>query len=118
MKKRLDGCSNNSAKTWKNVKGILNWHSSGSPNQLFFRGSLRTKSQDIADCQNEYFTEKIDRIRTNLPPPTSDPLAKLKSLMIGRHCTFNLDIVHPDQVDKIICSLSNSSAYGLDEIDT
>ena len=53
-----------------------------------------------------------------MPPPTSDPLRKLKSLMLTRNCSFGLAAVHPDQVDKIISSLSSSSAFGLDQIDT
>ena len=54
QKVRLDECGNNSAKTWKNVKGILNWKSSGSPSKLFYKGALKTKAQDIADSQNEF----------------------------------------------------------------
>ena len=52
QKVRLDDYGKDSAKVWKNVKGILNWQSSGTPNKLFYKGSLRTKSQDIADLQN------------------------------------------------------------------
>ena len=37
QKARLEQCGNNSAKVWKNVKGILNWHSSGSPTKLFYK---------------------------------------------------------------------------------
>ena len=118
QKLRLDECGNNPGKVWKNVKGILNWQSSGSPNKLFYKGSLRTKSQDIADSQNEYFIEKVAQIRSDLPPSPADPLSLLKSLMQGRQCSFKLDTVHPDQVDSIISSFSNSSAFGLDHIDT
>ena len=32
---KLDECGSSSAQTWKNVKSILNWNSSGSPNHLF-----------------------------------------------------------------------------------
>ena len=99
QKTRLDACSNNSDKTWKNVEGILNWQSSVSPSKLFYKGSLRTKSQDIADSQNEFFIEKVEQIRANLSPPVSDPLVKLRSLMIGRQCSFMLSMVHHDQVD-------------------
>ena len=118
QKVRLDECGNNSAKTWKNVKGILNWKSSGSPSKLFYKGALKTKAQDIADSQNEFFIEKVAQIRANLPAPAADPLTKLRSLMVGRQCTFKLDIVHPDQVDMIISGLKNSGSFGLDQIDT
>ena len=118
QRQRLSGCGGNSAKTWKCVKGILNWHSSGSPNQLFFKGSLKTKSQEVAESQNQYFIEKIESIRLNLPPPISDPLSKLKQIMGTRQSTFSLKPVHPDQVLDIISGLSNSNAFGLDQIDT
>ena len=118
QKARLEECGSNSAKVWKNVKGILNWQSSGSPSKLFYKGKLRTKAQDIADSQNEFFIEKINTIRSNLPDPTGEPLCKLEALMAGRQCSFQLDTVHPEQVDKIISSLNNSKASGLDNIDT
>ena len=54
----------------------------------------------------------------NLPPPISDPLSKLKQIMGTRQSTFSLKPVHPDQVLDIISGLSNSNAFGLDQIDT
>ena len=74
----------------KNVKGILNWNSFGSPSKLFYKGSLRTKSQDIADSQNEFFIEKNRQIIENLPQPVADPLSKLRSLMLGRQCILTI----------------------------
>ena len=115
---KLAACGDNTKSVWKNVKGILNWKSSGSPNQLFYKGLLLTKPQAVADAQNEYFLDKITNIRENLPPPTCDPLQKLKQLMRGNSCTFSLTPVHPDEVEKIIAALSNSSSFGLDNIDT
>ena len=53
-----------------------------------------------------------------MPPPASDPLRKLKSLMLNRQCSFGLVAVHPHKVNKIISSLNNYSAFGLDQIDT
>ena len=38
--------------------------------------------------------------------------------MAGRTCSFSLAAVHPDEVEKVISSLSNSSSFGLDQIDT
>ena len=114
----MEECGDNSAKVWKKVKCILNWNSSGSPSQLFYKGAIRTKSQDIADCQNEYFIDKVAKIINEMPNPVSDPLCKLKSLMAKRTCSFDLAPVYPDRVDKIICSLNNSTSFGMDEIDT
>ena len=38
--------------------------------------------------------------------------------MVGRKCSFRLTSVHPDQVANIISNLSNTTAFGLDQIDT
>ena len=38
--------------------------------------------------------------------------------MVGRTCSFSFSPVHPKEVDKIISNLSNSSSFGLDQIDT
>ena len=115
---QLSECGKDSSKTWKTVKGILNWQSSGSPNQLFHDGRLWSKPGEIAATQNEFFINKVEQIRENLPAPVSDPLARLKSLMTGRICSFQLAAVHPDEVDQIISNLKNSSSFGLDLIDT
>ena len=100
------------------MRGILDWQSSGSPSQLFHNGHLYSKPQEIATTQNEFFLSKVEQIIQNLPAPISDPLSKLRSLMVGRICTFRLSEVHPDEVDKIISGLKNSSSFGLDLIDT
>ena len=115
---KLIECGQDSSKLWKTVKGILSWTSSGSPSQLFHDGKLWTRPQEVATVQNEFFLDKVKQIRENLPPPVSDPLAKLKSLMFGRKCSFKLAAVHPDDVDKIIAGLKNSKSFGLDLIDT
>ena len=114
----FEQCGSNSAKIWKNVKSILNWKRSGSPNQLFYQGLLRTKSQDIADSQNQFFIGKVQDILADMPVASSNPLEKLQNLMSARTCMFSLTAVHPDQVNKIISTLTNSSAFGLDNIDT
>ena len=61
--------------TGAKLGNILNLNSSGSPSQLFFDGNLVTKPQEVAKAQNEFFLDKITRIRDNLPPAVIDPLA-------------------------------------------
>ena len=114
----MDECGNSSKKVWKNVKGILNWKTSGSPSQLFYKGSLIQKPQELATAQNEFFIDKIDQILANLPLPVSDPLYYLKNMMNGRQCSLTLKAVHPDEVDQIMTKLSNSASFGMDQIDT
>ena len=89
QKLKLEVCGEDSSKVWKNVKGILNWNSSGSPSQLFHKGSLLNKPQEIAEAQNQFFIDKITVIKANLPPSVTDPLELLKKLIVGRTCSFS-----------------------------
>ena len=115
---RISECGQNSAKVWKNVKDIINWRSSGAPTQLFSNGTLHCKPREVADCQNQFFVDKVRLIRENMPPPVSDPLRKLTSLMANSVCCFSLHSVHPDEITKLIVDLKNTNSVGLDLIDT
>ena len=47
---KLEECEGNPSKTWRKVKNILNWKSCGSPSQLFYKGRLISKPQELADA--------------------------------------------------------------------
>ena len=67
---------------------------------------------------NDYYINKIKKIRNELPPVVGDPLAKLREMMKGKTSEFKLLPVHPDLIEKIIDNLSNSKACGVDNINT
>ena len=98
--------------------GWLDWKTAGSPSQLFHNGRMINKPSEIADCQNNYFINKVSQIRENLPHQVSDPLSKLKYLMKDRKCSFQLKSIHPDTIELILSNLKNSKSSGLDSIDT
>ena len=116
--KKINDSSKNPSQQWQMALRWLNWKSSSTPLQLFHQGRIINKPVEIANCQNNFFVDKVATIRANIPPPTADPLIKLKSLMKNRLSTFSLKFVHPDTVEKIIYSLRNSKSFGLDNIDT
>ena len=118
QRSRISECGENPSKVWKNVKDIINWKTSGAPNQLFHNGVLHNKPAEVADCQNHFFINKVQLIRDEMPAPISDPLSKLRELMASRKCSFSLHTVHPDEVSKLISDLKNTNSVGLDLIDT
>ena len=119
QKKKMEHCQANSSTCWKNILGWLGWSSSGSPTKLYSRGRVETSPHHMANIMNEFYVQKVADIRAALPPPTEDPLARLRTIMAGSTAPqFNLQPVHPDTVDKIVKSLRNSKATGLDYIDT
>ena len=119
-KKKLEDCeqSNDYGKLRKNVLGWLNWCLSSSPSKLSHNGKLVISPAEMADLQNEFYISKVRSIRQNMPAQRNDPLAVLKQRIEGKSKSFTPAPVTPDQVGKIISSLKNSKASGVDNIDT
>ena len=115
---KLDPNQNTSTDTWKTVKGWLGWGNSGPPTQLFYKGRMVTKPAGLACSMNGFFIDKVKGLRDNIPLVNSDPLKKVKEAMQNRECNFNLRLVSVSDVIKIIKGLKNSSATGVDYIDT
>ena len=107
-----------SGKLWKTVLGWLNWSSAGSPSKLIHEGKLVTSPSKIADIQNEFYINKVRKIRQELPHSNTDPLEILRQRLSGNTASFSFSAVHPDEVEKIISSLKNSKASGIDDLDT
>ena len=117
-KEKLDLQKNNPTGVWKTVKNWLGWGTSGTPTQLFWEGRMVTSPAGLASAMNNFFLDKIRKLRCSIPPPTSDPTKKLKEAMRGRNCTFIIHQVDTEEVFKHIKHLKNSSATGVDYIDT
>ena len=115
---KLISCSGKASEQWQYVMKWLGWKSCATPSQLFYNGRLITKPSELADCQNEYFVNKVKLIQENLPPSISDPLSCLKQLMRNHSSTFQLKCVHPEIVENIVKGLKNSKSAGMDNIDT
>ena len=118
QKNKLELCSNDSGKLWSNVKGWLNWSSVSSPTKLFNEGSIETSPRRLATIMNNFYINKVNQIRENLPYSNIDPLQQLRQMRNGSNSLFTLQPVHPELVCKIIGELRNSKSTGLDNIDT
>ena len=117
-KKKLNDKQNSSSDIWKSVKGWLGWNGGGTPTQLYSGGIIVTSPGGLASTMNKFFLEKIRRLRNLIPGATRDPLAKMKEAMANRSCSFKLNRVSVEDVLKIIQGLKNSTATGVDFIDT
>ena len=117
-KQRLDHAQNTSTNLWNNIKGWLNWKSAGPSSQLFSEGALINTPEGLATTMNNFFINKVNRLRQTIPDSNMDPLHVLKESMNDRSCSFSFRPVHPDEIHDIIKNLKNSKSTGLDEIDT
>ena len=107
QRQKLSHCGDNSTSIWKNVKNILHWVGNNSPKQLFYEGRLIRKSQELASTQNNFFLDKIHKIRENLPYSSTNPIAKLRSLMSGRTCSFSFSSVGSSHSDARLVAPTN-----------
>ena len=117
-KMKLSSRENTPAELWKSVKGIVGWNNAGPPTRLFENGNYVNSPSGLAATMNKYFIEKVKKLRNSIPLVATDPLSRLRDTMKNRECTFELKPVTREKVIKIITSLNNSSATGVDFIDT
>ena len=115
---RFDKNRNTSTDTWRTVKGWLGWSSGGPPTQLFYEGRIVTKPLGLATSMNKFIIDKIKLLRQKIPMVNCDPLKYLKEAMSNRKCKFILKKLNLEDVIKLIKGLKNSSATGVDFIDT
>ena len=67
---------------------------------------------------NNFYIEKVQTIRENLPEARIDPLHELRKQMRDSNKQFSIKPVHPDLILKILTGLRNSKAAGVDNMDT
>ena len=109
--------SSDSSTTWKHIRTWLGWTTGGPPTKLMTNGRLETKPKALAEIMNQYFVEKVQQLRQNLPPSNINPLSLPEKMMQNRRCSFSLQAVHPDQISKIISGLKSSKSCGIDNVD-
>ena len=69
---------NDTAKLFSNTRKLLGWKQVGGPSCLKKDGMTLRKQKEVADCQMEYYTSKIDKISKMLPQVNCDPLYLLR----------------------------------------
>ena len=115
----MEACSEDSSRIWKNAKSFLGWSSGGPPSKLIQNGNLFTKPRDLTKISNEFFINKVKKLRETIPAMIGDPLERVRSMMANRRCSFKPRACHPDEILDIIKKLNKQSkSCGLDNIDT
>ena len=66
---------------------------------------------------NNFFSQKVETLRRNIPPSVIDPLNNVRKIMQGRTCSFSLRPVYPSEIESIIKKMKGSKSCGLDSID-
>ena len=85
---------------------------------IFYEGRILTKPAGLASCMNKFFIDKIKELRRKIPMVNIDPLKYLKEAMRDRTSKFEIKQLTVEDVLKLIKGLKNSTATGVDFIDT
>ena len=117
-RRKLDDKENSPTELWKTVKSWLGWGGGGTPTQLFAEGKMVTSPGGLSGTMNKFFLDKVRRLRGLIPAVLSDPLAKMKDAMKNKKCIFRMKAVSVGDVLKVIKKLKNSTATGVDYIDS
>ena len=105
---------------WRNMKQWLNWAKGGPPAQLCSpetRNMLITSPTKIAETMNDFFVDKVSKLRQGIPVCIEDPLATMTKMMQTRTCSMTLRPVSEEEIYKIIKKLKSSRTAGSDWID-
>ena len=78
---------------------------------------MYTKAKQVADIMNEFFVEKIEKLKVKFvnASPNYDHCYKA---MIGKNCKLTMNYVSMKKVKKILRNLKSSKSVGLDELDS
>ena len=69
---------------WSRVKQMTGKSTSGPPTQLAVSGSLITSPKKITQEINDFYINKVQQIRANIPAAIVDPLAAIKRMLQGK----------------------------------
>ena len=105
------------AKTWITAKHFMDWEQSGGPpHQIRVGSKLITKASIIAKEINQFFIQKVRKIREGilyLP----NLFLQCKEIMRGKSCKLGLRHVSVQKVNKLLKNLKNSRSTSIDELD-
>jgi hypothetical protein len=102
---------------WQTAKEILGWRGAGPPTQLEHKGEVVNSPSGLANAMNEFFVEKVKKLRSSIKGTDKDPAEKLREAMKGRKCSFDFEKVSSKKVEEQIAALGCSGATGTDYID-
>ena len=67
----------------------MGWSVTGSPTQLMDEnGTIHHKPEKIANIQNDFYINKVKKLRQTLPKNSGDPLKLVQKIMKNKKCKF------------------------------
>ena len=107
---------------YKTSKKLLGFKNTAPPTSFRLDGVLTSKQKDLANAQARHYSEKIKKIKNELPKVNQDPLKFLKKAFLrwkppAGKPEFSFKSVTLCETMKMLSNLSNSHAFGRDKLD-
>ena len=107
---------------WDMVKSKAGWIQNLAPTYIQVGATLLKKKGQVANCLNDFYVDKIENIRQSIVQSEDNPLSYLQDRMEKSKgnkvnpTKFSLEQLNLEDINKIIDSLTNSTATGTDRI--
>ena len=107
---------NDNKNQWKFLKNFQGKNKQHPPNNICQNGKQITSPKDIATIANDFFIDKIEKIRKTFTPSSVDPIDVLNTLIPRNKNEFKIPKITLSATQKIIKKLKNSNSTGHDDI--
>ena len=118
-KKKIED-EGSSKSVWRTSFEILGNNKTSFPPQILHRGKLLSKPIEIATEVNEFFIDKIRKLKNEFETlDNTEPLTELKAYLSKKHVPeegFHLKELTIDQTRKLLKSIKGKKSLGLDWI--
>ena len=84
----------------------------GPPIRLLQDGNFISSPSGLATTLNNYFINKVKKLRASIPVEDMDPLTKLHESMVKRQCSFNLKLMTEQKVPHKVRSVMGRITEG------
>lgn len=116
---RLNDIKHDGKKLWSTLNDIMGRNSSPTPSFIEVEGSFITKPVEIANYFNDYFMNKVCKLRQEMSSPNDESLYSCiqNKIMHDKNCNFEFCEVTVEEVKKLIMSIHNEKPPGIDNLD-
>lgn len=110
---------NDSKQLWKTFNNILGKSKTTCPSFIEANGLFITKPLEIANHFNNFFIEKVEKLRIGMKSSEGELSKKLikETIMKNKGCTFGFTSVSSLEVEKLLLSVKNNKQAGLDHLE-
>lgn len=115
---RLNDIKHDGRKLWSTLNEIMGRKSSATPSFIEVEGSFITKPVDVANYFNDYFINKVCKLRQEMSTVGESLNSHIQNkIMFGKNCAFEFCNITVEEVKKLLLSIDTEKPPGIDNWD-